>query len=87
MSANRMFLVCSHHPQIEDALCLADRADQTAQYTVASVRRADEWFAKHSGCGRGCDHFQLAFHRPQNWDTPKIADPIPTAVRLALVQR
>lgn len=86
MSANRLFLVCSHHPQIEDALCLADRADATAQYTIASVRRADQWFAKHAGCGRGCDHFQLAYHRPQNHDTPKVADPVPTAVRLALVQ-
>lgn len=86
MSANRMFLVCSQHPQIEDALCLAERADATAQYAMASVRRADDWFAKHAGCARGCDHFQLAFHRQPNHDTPKVADPIPTAVRLALVK-
>lgn len=85
MSANRIFLVCTKHPSIEDALLIADRADATAQYTAAMPKRADDWFAKHSGCTRGCDHFQLAFNRPLDWDVPQLASPTASAVRLALV--
>ncbi len=86
MSANRLFLVCAHHPQLEHALCLAERAGNDAQYTAASMKRADDWFAKHQGCGRGCDHFQLAMHRPADWDVAPPAEATPAgAVRLALV--
>lgn len=86
MSANRLFLVCSHHPQIEDALCLAERAGNDAQYVAANMKRADDWFAKHQGCGRGCDHFQLAMNRPADWDCSPPAEATPSgAVRLALV--
>lgn len=87
MSANRLFLVCSHHPNPEDALCLAERAGNDMQYTTSSMKRADDWFAKHQSCGRGCDHFQLAMHRPADWDVPPPAEATPAgAVRLALVK-
>lgn len=86
MSANRMFLVCSHHQNPEDALCLAERAGNDSQYTWVSMKRADDWLAKHQGCGRGRDHFQLAHARPQDWDAPVPAESTPAgAVRLALV--
>lgn len=86
MSANRLFLVCSHHQNLEDALCLGERAGNDAQYTIAALKRGDDWFAKHQGCGRGCDHFQLAYHRPQDWDSPQPAEHTPAgAVRLALI--
>jgi hypothetical protein len=85
MSANRLFLVCSHHPTLDAALCLAERPGNDAQYIAASMKRADDWFAKHQGCGRGCDHYQLAFHRPQEWDQPIPAEHTPAgAVRLVL---
>lgn len=74
MSANRLFLVCTHHQSLEDALLLADRGGNDVQYLAASMRRADDWFAKHSRCGRGCDHFQLAYHRTQDWDVPQPAE-------------
>lgn len=86
MSANRLFLVCSHHQNLEDALCLAERSGNDVQFIPTSLKRADDWFAKHRGCGRGCDHYQLAYHHPQDWDTPKQAQDTPAgAVRLALV--
>lgn len=86
MSANRLFLVCSHHQNPEDALCLAERAGNDAQFIAASLKRADDWFAKHQGCGRGCDHFRLALHRPADWDVPQPAEASPAgAVRLALL--
>lgn len=86
MSANRLFLVCSHHQRLEDALCLAERPGNDAQYMATSMKRADEWFAKHQGCGRGCDHFQLALHRPADWDCAPAAECTAAgAVRLALV--
>jgi hypothetical protein len=81
MSANRLFLVCSHHPQLENALCLGERAEGSATYDSAKVRQA--WFDTHSKCGNP-DDFQLAYHKPQNWDTAKPADETAIAVRLAL---
>jgi len=86
VSANRLFLVCSHHPNLEDALCLADRAGNDVQYILTSLRRADDWFAKHAKCGRGCDHYQLAFHHPMDHDIPKPADPVPAAVRMEIAK-
>lgn len=86
MAANRLFLVCSHHPGIEHALCLGERAGNDAQYILPSMKRADDWFAKHARCGRGLDHFQLAYHRPQDWDIPKPAEKtVAGGVRLSLV--
>lgn len=86
MSANRIFLVCSHHPSIEDALLIADRPDACGQYSAAVPKRADEWFAKHAKCSRGCDHFKLAFHRPLDWDvSPDAQDTVAGAVRLGII--
>lgn len=86
MSANRLFLVCSHHPDIEQALCLAERAGNDVQYIASSMKRADDWYAKHMGCGSGCDHFQLAIQRPANWDCAMPAENTPAgAVRLTLM--
>lgn len=86
MSANRLFLVCSHHPNLEDALCVGERPGNDSQYIAPSMKRADDWYAKHMGCGRGMDHFQLGYHRPIDWDTPRPAESTPAgAVCLALV--
>lgn len=88
MSANRIFLVCSHHPSIEDALLIADRQDGTTPYTAGMPRsgRADDWFVKHVRCAPGSDHFKLAYHRPQDWDLvrPEL-EPINAGVKLAIV--
>jgi hypothetical protein len=83
VSANRIFLVCSHHPQLENALCLGERGDGSSVYSAANMKRADEWFAKHSSCG--VDTFNLAFHRPQGWDqSPDAQDTVAGGVKLAL---
>lgn len=84
MSANRIFLVCSHCRELESALLLAERADGDAQYIAASTKRADDWYARHQRCGRGSDHFQIAYHRPLDWDVPELATKAACAVRLAL---
>jgi len=86
MSANRIFLVCSHHKAFEHALLIAERVDAQTQYTSAVPRRADEWYAKHQACGRGCDHFQIAYMRGLDWDvSPPAEDTVAGGVRLALV--
>lgn len=86
MSANRLFLVCSHHPAIEDALCLGERVANDVQYFIPNMKRADDWFEKHSNCGRGKDHFALAYHRPQDWDVaPPAEHTVAGGVRLAIV--
>jgi hypothetical protein len=86
MSANRIFLVCSHCRELESALLLADRADGDSQYTAASMKRADDWYAKHQRCGPGVDHYQLAYHRPIDWDLATPAPAVAGAVRLELAK-
>jgi hypothetical protein len=86
MSANRLFLVCQHCPQLEHSLLLADRADGDAQYIAANMKRADDWYAKHQRCGTGVDNFKLAYHRPQNWDvSPPAQNTVAGGVRLGLI--
>lgn len=86
MSANRLYLVCSHHPNPEDALCLAERAGNDVPYLATNLKRADDWFTKHAECGRGRDHFALAHARPIDWDVaPPAENTAAGAVRLALV--
>jgi hypothetical protein len=86
MSANRLMLVCSHCREIESSLLIAERADGDAQYTSASMKRADDWFAKHQRCGKGIDHYQLAYHRPLDWDlAPEAQHSVAGGVRLAII--
>lgn len=85
MSANRIFLVCSHCRELESALLLAERADGEAQYIAASMKRADDWYARHQRCGNP-DDLQLAFHRPLNWDVSPPAPKVAAAVRLEIAK-
>lgn len=86
MSANRLFLVCVHHPNIEDALCLGERLGNDVPYLSPSTKRLDDWYLKHMECGRTLDHFTLAYHRPQDWDVALPAEKtVAGGVRLALV--
>ena len=84
VSANRIFLVCSHCRELGSGLLLAERADGNAQYTAASAKRADDWYARHQRCGPGVDHFQLAYHRPIDWDVSPPAPATAAGVRMAL---
>ncbi len=97
MSANRIYLVCQHHPQPEEALCLAERADGHSQYRPAECRclgkcscpakelaRQRDWFKKHAECG--VDSFKLAYQRPQGWDvSPPAEDTVAGQVRVAII--
>ena len=97
MSANRLFLVCQHCPELEHALCIASRQDAQDGYRVHECRchgkcpcpaqelaRQRAWFKQHAACG--VDGFKLAYHRPQGWDVSPPAQNTPAgAVRLALV--
>lgn len=86
MSANRIFLVCQHCQEPEQAMLLAERADGNAQYIAAPSKRADDWYAKHQRCGKGVDNFKLAYGRPQDWDvSPPAQNTAAGAVRLALL--
>ncbi len=83
MSANRLFLVCSAHPAIEDAFCLGERATASSVYELTASKSADKWLAKHAHCG--VDHFALAYHRPKGWDvSPPAQDTIAGRVRFAI---
>lgn len=68
MSANRIYLVCEQHQGPEDALLIAERGGCEVPYDAANFRNADRWFNKHADCGRGKDHFKLAYGRPLDWD-------------------
>jgi hypothetical protein len=86
MSANRIYLVCSQHKSPEHALLIAERADNETQFLAASNKRADAWFAKHQVCARGCDHFQVAYERPCDWDvSPPAEKSVAGGVRIAMV--
>lgn len=86
MSSNRLFLVCSHHPNLADAFCIGERTGNDSQYIAPHMRKLDGWYTKHMGCGRGLDHFQLALNRPADWDVaPPAENTTAGAVRLALV--
>ncbi len=85
MSANRLYLVCSHHPHLEDALLLGERVGNDVGYDPAKFKNADKWFAKHENCGETKDHFQLAHHRPPNWDVaPPAQDTAAGGVKIAM---
>lgn len=86
MSANRIFLVCSHHKSFEDSLLIAERGEHQIGFEPVDMRRAAKWFEKHAACGKP-DDFQLAFNYPQNHDvveTP-VAKETAVGVHLALV--
>lgn len=82
--SNRLYLVCSHHPAIEDAFCIGERGVGEGHFTAPSNKRMDDWYLKHMACGQTCDHFQLAYQRPQNHDLPMPADPIKASVRVEI---
>lgn len=84
--ANRLFLVCSAHPEPENALCLGERGIQSALYEPSTdAQRLARFFKRHETCGTGPDHYQLAHRRPQNHDVATPQSSIGPAVRLALV--
>lgn len=85
MSANRLFLVCSAHPAIEDAYCIGEREGTSPRYDCSPALGdyLSEWYMKHAACGNGPDHFQLAHHRPPNHDVTPLS--VDSAVKLSLV--
>lgn len=86
MSANRLFLVCTAHPAIEDSFCIGERAGTDPRYDcdLDLEGHLDAWYRKHSTCGNGPDHYQLAHHRPPNHDVATPQSALGPAVRLAL---
>lgn len=85
MSANRLYLVCSHHTNPEDALLLGERESPVAAYDPAKFKNAEAWFQRHADCGRSRDHFQLAYGRPQNWDvSPPAEESVAGGVKVAM---
>jgi hypothetical protein len=87
MAANRIFLVCQHHPEMDQALLLAERGGNDVGYDPAKYKHADTFFEKHAHCGRGLDHFQIAYNRPQDWDVPQPAEnTVAGGVKLVLAE-
>ncbi len=86
MSANRPYLVCSHHPNPDDALCMTERRGTGEFYIDVAMDVADRWFKKHELCGQNREHLQVAYLPPQDWGCASAAESTPAgAVRLALV--
>lgn len=86
MSANRLYLICAHHESPEEAFCIGERLGNDVQYVAPALKRLDDWYAKHMGCGRGLDHFKLGYQRTQDWDVPPAAEKsVAGGVRLALI--
>jgi hypothetical protein len=89
--SNTIYLVCVHHPDKSDAFVLAERADLTGyvhgkllpRYLQSQADRLAKFFKRHAHCGRGCDHFTIAFDKQKDWDLPKPA-PVAEAVHLNL---
>lgn len=85
MSANRLYLVCSHHASPEEALLLGERKDVSEGYTPSKYKTAAQWFDAHAACGRTRDHFRLAYGRPENWDVDLPAeDTVAGQVKVAM---
>lgn len=86
MSANRILLVCAYHETFEEAFCIGERLGNDVQYVAPNTKKMDDWYARHMGCGRGLDHFKLAYQRTQDWDVPPAAETsVAGGVRLALL--
>lgn len=81
MTSNRMYLVCTHHPDQRDALLLAERSSSDSRYFVSScrclgkcecskneLRSQQKWFETHADCGGTHDHFTVAFEMPKDHD-------------------
>lgn len=85
MSANRLYLVCTHHTNPEEALLLGERASYEAGYTPSKYKNARDWFDAHAACGRTRDHFALAYGHPADWDIdPPAEDTVAGQVKLAV---
>lgn len=83
MSANRIFLVCSHHKNFEDSLLIAERGEHQIGFEPANMKRAATWFERHATCGKP-DDFQIAFNYPQNHDVVETPQPKEAALGVAL---
>lgn len=86
MSHNRLFIVCTHHPEEQHALALGKRLTD-GYHRAPDARALNEWFDLHKACGGDADHFALAFAKSKNWDISPPAQPIDRHVRLALVPK
>jgi hypothetical protein len=82
--SNTIYLVCVHHPDKADAFVLAERADlmgythfldqggkMLPRFMQSQADRLAKFFKRHKHCGRGCDHFTIAFDQAKDWDIPK----------------
>lgn len=83
MSANRIFLVCSHCREFAESLLIAERAPGQPIFSPANLKRADRWFERHATCGKP-DDFQIAFNYPQNHDVVETPQPKEAALGVAL---
>jgi hypothetical protein len=79
---NKLFLFCSGC-QLEP-FELARRRNQDYEKS-RTLLELGNWFDRHSECPNGPDKFKLAHQFSPNYDVPMDAEPVPNAVRLALV--
>ena len=85
---NRLWLVCSAHPDTDNGLMLGQR--RGAEYHRApSAGHINDWFEKHADCATEPDHFKLAHSQTPNYDVDPVISPenhVGAAVRVALVK-
>lgn len=80
---NRMYLVCSAHPDTDDALMLGKRLEG-GYSRVPSATDFRAWFDRHAECG--VDQYQLAYGKPPAWDQVRGEGLVTQAVKLELVK-
>lgn len=81
-TGNTMWLVCTHHPDRTQALCLGRRSTRGYE-SRANDKALHNFYRMHESCGGGFDHFTIAFDREKDHDLPKPA-PLADAVHAVL---
>lgn len=80
---NTMWLVCVHHPDRTQALCLGRRSTR-GYNTRVDEKTLHNFYREHEGCGGGYDHFTVAFDFDKDHDLPKpavLADAVHAVLR------
>lgn len=81
VSSQRIWLVCVHHPQKEDAIPLGKRL-VNGFYRCPESKALEDWFDVHKHCGGGHDHFTVSYDHAKDYDVGSaVSETIGTILR------
>jgi galactokinase/mevalonate kinase-like predicted kinase len=69
---NRMFLVCTHHPQMVDAIAIGRRNSFDGYRTAANAAALEKWLDTHKDCGGTQDHYTIAYENTKDHDKSQL---------------